>query len=392
MTIQGIQRGMKYQGTVSVPLYEVPYDPVPFGIAGHFDSLGRYPFLNGQYFYSNLDGTVRDLQNYLAGIGGITEINYSHPVGGSAGASATYTGEYFVGQAPPATSNHLAVNYARVPQLPYGTVSLFPHYSESPTAFSFGTGIGTPNFIQSYDVGNLVNPSFNVCIGTSSIATPWSVSGVHFEPSTVTWSRSNMFAMNYVGSYVIGGGGQLYCCPFSGVNYGLWDSATDGSVTINRVCFQWTEQIFGGPDFFPILFNPVFDNPTLESFWTGAGAAYVFQGQFQGGFILTLNTNGAGPTGQRNEVVIIDPSFQKYWLLRFIAQSPSAVTALARATGAWPTKISPDGILYWNSGNGADAGSLWYTYSPIPWGFPQFSYSPGTYRLPCYTTCYPYAP
>jgi len=331
------------------------------------------------------------MNNYLAGIGGITEVNYSHPVGGGIGAGGTYFGEYWVGEAPAVTSNHLAVNYGRIPQLPYGTVSFIPHYSESPTAFSFGTGIGSPNFCQSFPPLNLFNPTFNEPICSSAIATPWDVTGVHFDPSTAIWSRSDMFSLPYVGSYVVGAGAQLYVCPFQGVNWTILDTTQDGSTHINRVCFSFVEAVFSGSPATPQLFNPQFDNAAFQTLWTGGGP-YVFQGQFQGGFVVTLPTNGSGPTGQRNEIAVIDPSFQKYWLLRFIPQSASGVTALARATGAWPIKISPDGILYFNSGNGADAGSLWYTYSPIPWGFPQFSYTPGTYKLPCYTTCYPYAP
>jgi len=133
-------------------------------------------------------------------------------------------------------------------------------------------------------------------------------------------------------------------------------------------------------------YTPVFDDPVLQAAWTTA-PSYTLD-IYKGGWIIKLGTAGAGPTGQPEEIALLDGGMTEYLLLRFQAQDNGAQTQLTRtSTFGWQVKVDPNGIAYFNSGAPGDSASVLYSYSPILFLYPQFVYKPGFISLPCYTPC-----
>lgn len=164
-----------------------------------------------------------------------------------------------------------------------------------------------------------------------------------------------------------------------------------------KLLFPYALNLFtGNPvDVSAVMIEPVFESAGLPSSFLALQTAFSADATYNvfpyfNGWIIVLQTNGGGPTGQQNEVAICDFGMTVFNLLNFNPQDGTGQVALARTGGLWTPWIDTNGIVYWNSSNPADVLALWYSYSPIPWAYPQLTYQPPPpIVLPCYTPCNP---
>lgn len=109
------------------------------------------------------------------------------------------------------------------------------------------------------------------------------------------------------------------------------------------------------------------------------------------GFLWIVETLGAGPTGQRFELIFMDGMASQWWLVRLNPQDAASGEAVTNAvTTGWQATVDPLGILWFNPNTAATAAKMFYSFSPLefffPWIYPQVL-NPIT--LPCYSTCNP---
>ena len=109
------------------------------------------------------------------------------------------------------------------------------------------------------------------------------------------------------------------------------------------------------------------------------------------GFLVIVQTNGAGPTKQQFEIIMFDNLGTKWWLINLQPQDHNSGIAINTATSTgWQFTVDPNGIAWFNPGTAFGANYLGYSFSPlsfsIPWIFPQLL-NPIT--LPCYNVCDP---
>jgi hypothetical protein len=109
------------------------------------------------------------------------------------------------------------------------------------------------------------------------------------------------------------------------------------------------------------------------------------------GFLSIVETLGAGPTGQRFELIFVDAPCTQWWLVRLNpmdAASGAAVTS--EVTEGWSATVDPNGVLWFNPGTDATKVKMFFSFSPLefffPWVTPQ---SLNPIVLPCYSTCNP---
>lgn len=108
------------------------------------------------------------------------------------------------------------------------------------------------------------------------------------------------------------------------------------------------------------------------------------------GFIIVLNTAGAGPTGQPVEVMYCDKDMKTYALLKFVGIGPIPATQVGRNVNTWQVKTDVDGTLWFNSGQAADTLHVLYNFAILgsPWPSALFDYQP--LKLPCIDPCMDY--
>lgn len=152
-----------------------------------------------------------------------------------------------------------------------------------------------------------------------------------------------------------------------------------------------TDQQFPGSPFTEPgnTYTITLDDATIQSVLVNANSALWRYGIWKGGFLISVRTVGLGPTGQQNEVVLLEPECRYYYLLKFVAQDATTAAALARLAVTWSVKIAPDGFLYWRSMSGTDDARAFIA------AFPSLSIqSPPllSYDLPCYIPCDPIYP
>lgn len=130
-------------------------------------------------------------------------------------------------------------------------------------------------------------------------------------------------------------------------------------------------------------------DPTLDAFFQSAfrvSASY-------NSFIITMFTNGAGPTGQLFEVLYCDKDLRYYTLLKFQSGGdPHAQAQLTRSGGpGWNVKTDVEGTLWFNSGNSADIDYILYNFAILgsPWPQVQLPDYPPL-KLPCIDPCMDY--
>ncbi len=136
------------------------------------------------------------------------------------------------------------------------------------------------------------------------------------------------------------------------------------------------------------------DNPTLDAL-LAAGNNYTVS--YEGGWILSIYTANAGPTGNRCEILVCDPAFTKYWILKPIPRDGFTDLALKNTgapftTSPWQVKVDKYGIV-WLFAIGTAlpySASIITSFEPIAWELPQIAYVPrASVSLPCFETCLP---
>lgn len=155
-----------------------------------------------------------------------------------------------------------------------------------------------------------------------------------------------------------------------GAKYARWGSFAMGVVNVDDLSLD------------NAALNAIFQNPIANN--------QISYGYYKG-YIHVLKTNGAGPTGQLMEVVLMSPDFSKYWLLQFLPQDAQTAAALIAAPGTmWKVKIDSDGIVWFNSSNAVDVNTVYYSYSPIPYFIPvPYIGNLQPFELPCFNVCSP---
>lgn len=164
-----------------------------------------------------------------------------------------------------------------------------------------------------------------------------------------------------------------------------------------KLLFPYALNLFTGTpvDVTPVMFEPIFENPTSDPKITALQTAFSADATYDvypyfNGWLIILQTAGAGPTGQTCEIAVCDFGMQVYNLINLNPQDGTGVTARNRVGAPWQAWIDTNGIFYWNSGAAADVLALWYSYSAIPWAYPQIAYAPPPpILLPCYNPCNP---
>lgn len=377
------------RGIINIPLFKPPYTPVNsvFSTVTLQRQNSLWPQLNGGAFFDNT-GLFTEFRLSIPGISNQSIINLG-PGGGN------QLGQRFFGSFSWGYTEVGAQNGALVIPQPNqaGTYTAAGAFFSPDTTFTGAPNIGG----DGADIGmNFFDPaSGQLMPGYLTDDNPFgsAVLTAHvFDYPGRNWHKYDTAGLpyGYSGGLSTANYFQVPDILLPGLTYALLDTTNPGPTGVIRQRYSYFMEPFtGGPANAQALMNPVFDDPVLQAIWMG-GAAYGID-VFAGGWIITFLTNGTGPTGQTYEIAVVDPGLFNYNLLRFVPTEATAVPALTRmgAGFGWQVKIDPQGILYFNSGNGADQSLLWYSYSPIPWPYPQFAYTPGSFNLPCYTPCYP---
>ena len=119
-------------------------------------------------------------------------------------------------------------------------------------------------------------------------------------------------------------------------------------------------------------------------------AATDVQG-WQGGFIFTLLMNGAGYTGERQEIIVTDPMLSIFYVLRLVPQNPVAAEALKTTTTSYSAKIDTEGTLwFYNGGSPGFKNAIFYSFAPRLFFNPTLAdFDLPAVTMPCYNTCLP---
>lgn len=112
---------------------------------------------------------------------------------------------------------------------------------------------------------------------------------------------------------------------------------------------------------------------------------------WKNGFVLTLDTGGAGVTGQNQEVIVTDPYFKNFVVLRFVPQTSGAEEALVPDNTNWSCKIDTEGtIWFYNGGIGGFKNKVYNSWSPALFFNPRLlDIDLPAVTMPCYNTCLP---
>lgn len=386
------------RGLVTVPLFTVPYALDTSLSANGFQLMSQYPQIQGGNFFTGV-GIVSQFRSGIPGPA--NTLSESITTGGGTGFDSVFDGQEaiaystFNGIADPTFPN--AWLSVPQPQLNGNWSSLIPQAKMTPDPFfSYSQSTGPPTGLLPYFGLSAPPPlgpwMYGVAVLTPSLGPPLNWQGRYYNPQTQAAEEQTCFQLNYPFTvYATSVAGYYQVPDFnSGLTVGLVDS-TDITATVPRQVCAFKGQSFVSVAPPPINnYTPIFDNPALENVWKPGGTGLYKIDVFKGGWIITMFTNGAGPTGQLFEVAICDPFLTTYNLCRFVAQDARANAQLNRVSSVnWQTKIDPNGIMYFNSGNGADNNTVAYSYSPVEFLYPDFSYTPGFINLPCYTPCTP---
>ncbi len=105
-----------------------------------------------------------------------------------------------------------------------------------------------------------------------------------------------------------------------------------------------------------------------------------------GGFIFVFYTNGAGPTGQPNEIVLMSNDWTSGYLLRlFPGDAGSVIFRQFSGNPQWSAKLDTDGSLYLTSALNLD-NFIYVAAMPGPIVQPT---NQNPIALPCYYACVP---
>jgi hypothetical protein len=123
-------------------------------------------------------------------------------------------------------------------------------------------------------------------------------------------------------------------------------------------------------------------HPAFDTFINTAGGDYVVNLAVNG-FIFTFRTNGTGPTGQRQEVVITNMDMTQYTIVRWHPQDATAKAQMSR--GAWSAMSDLNGVVWFNSGAPGDVAFPLASIAMQPQILPLGSVNP--IALPCFEPC-----
>jgi hypothetical protein len=133
--------------------------------------------------------------------------------------------------------------------------------------------------------------------------------------------------------------------------------------------------------------NLSLDNAVINAALQSTGANLFSNGLV---YIMTIKTNGAGPTGLEYETIVIDPTWTTYNILRWQPQDQASVNAVRTNSSSFGFQVQIDsqGIIWFNPGDAPNAHKLFYSFSPKKFQFPApLPYPPPPIPLPCYNTC-----
>jgi hypothetical protein len=122
-------------------------------------------------------------------------------------------------------------------------------------------------------------------------------------------------------------------------------------------------------------------HPAFDTFINTSGGDYVVNFATNG-FVFTFRTNGAGPTGQHQEVVVTNIDMTQYGIVRWHPQDATAKAQMSR--GPWSAMSDLNGVVWFNSGNSADAAYPLASITQLPWTLPS-QFIP--FSLPCEQPC-----
>jgi hypothetical protein len=127
------------------------------------------------------------------------------------------------------------------------------------------------------------------------------------------------------------------------------------------------------------------DDPNLDPYFQTLNNA----GSWHGGFIVIMNTDGAGPTGQLSEVAVFTADMATYWLLAFEPQDELSYQQLT-LNEEYDVKIDTQGIIWLHSQSAPSfSGHVSFSFS-TGFNFPVLylgSLQPIT--LPCFVSTLP---
>lgn len=140
-----------------------------------------------------------------------------------------------------------------------------------------------------------------------------------------------------------------------------------------------------------------FDSPGKQDVSLPAGVyqnalnAVVNVTTWRNGFVLTLNTNGLGVTGQNQEVIVTDAYFRNFVVMRFVPQNASAEAALIPSATNWSCKIDTEGtVWFYNGGTAGFKNKVYNSWSPNLFFNPRLlDLELPAVTMPCYNTCMP---
>lgn len=254
-------------------------------------------------------------------------------------------------------------------------------------SYSFTSSIGLPRSGAIYFSGLVRND----LIAGWVPGTTYLDSGYQTVPGIITTdrfrTRRNSYDIQDAPTWV----GAQYVCTG-------WDKKTGANYTFqNSARPRFWKWFAGGAG------NGVFTSVTVDD---DAGLnALMGNGlwccmSFEGGFVLSLYTNGAGPTGQRCEVFVCNAEMTEYYLLKFLPADTFVKNALVDTgtpftTAPWQVVIDKYGILWmWFEGMTSPYDDAIVTsFEPIGWDIPFITYVPrASINLGCVNTCVPVNP
>lgn len=393
------QQTISRLGIIEVPLYTAPYT-VPAGItANAFRRYSFWPQLNGGFNINLIPQNIGLVSGSNISIPGPQNIQAYQQFGGGGNNFPIFVGASLDGTgvlSSPSENILFSVPLPNTNGLQNGLIPL-AQFVQWPVLTS--QGVGT---YVAYDNEALANgllpfwdptqgPGGGPMVGVAIVIVAFgsAITAQYLRKPANTYAQLDMFDLGISWNSLAANVTYWQCPAQDGLIYGLFDTAAAAPVIPRQVCAYRPANFTGSPP--PPLenYSPVFDDPTLQALWKGAGANYRLD-IWKGGWTIFLGSGGTGPTGQAEEIAIANPGLTTYNLLRFVPQDAGAQTMLRTATTfGWQVKIDPNGVLYFNSGAPAQSQQIAYSYSPTLFGAPQFSFTPAVYQLPCYTPCFP---
>lgn len=384
------------KGIINVPLFKPAYTPVsPLLSTNGFRTGGWYPQCDGGTFLSSFFSSGIQTQQHYIGIpriAGLSQVLFHNSAGGGQIVPFYHVGSEGFAMGILVFDGTTNGQWYNPQPLNPGTWGVNNAFSIPDATFSGSPGVGpsSPNYGMLFwdELGQGPFPGYMTDGTPFGAAT---LQGHIFDP--VKYPGGHLINCMTLPYLFTGGLSTVNyyqtADPGSGLNWGFLDAVAGNIVPRQIAAYRSTLAAAPAP-----LFNNnvVFDNPTLETAWNTASGWRIVP--WKGGWIIILFTNRAGPTGQLYEIAVANPAMSSYNLINFVPQESTGATALNR-TGAgfgWQVMIDPDGILWFNSGNGADNGLLWFSYSPPLWPYPQFTFTPSSFDMPCYTPCWPVTP